>query len=79
MDDFKVCIAHLGHGSGNRFRVLIAVTCICLQRSTGSEEVLKQLNAMDRYARRVFSRSKFAIRELDAAQQDNSLKTSIGA
>ena len=49
------------------------------QRSTGSEEVLKQLNAMDRYARRVFLRRKFAMRELDAAQQDNSLKTSIGA
>jgi hypothetical protein len=41
--------------------------------------VLKQLNTMDRYARRVFSRRKFAIRKLAAAQQDNSLKTSIGA
>jgi hypothetical protein len=40
-----------------------------------SEDVLQQLNAMDRYARRVFSRRKFAIRELDDAQQDSSLQT----
>jgi hypothetical protein len=43
-----------------------------------SEEVLQQLNAMDRYARRVFSRRKFGIRGLDAAQEDNNLKIQIG-
>jgi len=41
-----------------------------LERNGGlnkiSDEVLKQLNAMDRYARRAHSRRKFAIRELDA-------------
>jgi hypothetical protein len=36
-----------------------------------SEDVLKQLNAMDRYARRAASRRKFAMRELNA---DDSLK-----
>lgn len=40
-----------------------------------SEEVLEQLEAMERYTRRTLSRRKFAILELNSAQQDNSLKT----
>ena len=77
MDDFKVCIAHLEVRKS--FSSAYRCDMHMPQRSTGSQEALKQLNAMARYARRVFSRRKFAILELDAAQQDNSLKTSIGA